>query len=57
MSVTRASLATPLAFLLTEKQVPDTLQDLLAKEGILTLTQFAEMEDSKADVHKMVKED
>jgi hypothetical protein len=48
---------TALLFLLEEKGVVPALQDKLAEAGVSTLAEFANIDDSKADVRKLVRDE
>lgn len=47
-------MAPDLRFLLEEKAVPDAVMDLLAEAGYTTMARFAVMEDSRAELRKVL---
>jgi hypothetical protein len=53
----RTALDSSLKFLLEEKGVPDAVQDLIARAGTLTMALFALIEDTRAGLRTMMKDE
>ena len=54
---TRADLAGDLRFLLSDKEVPESLQDRLAATGVRSMERFALIDDNRAAIRTMLKDE